>query len=264
MKSMLSRPYAEVRARSLPNMRLEPLLGNKQKYKLNTASLMDLKSITAVQMRQYRRRFLAPINPPGGVEPEMATRSDEQTDQQQTVEQTEENEEYVKDEATDSDLETDLAEQRTSDDAISVQVTKGHMSDSDIGALVREKELSPLNLPKPKYRVLGNPRRTKRMKFQKSKLESIEEQDDIEKLSRSGSYNRLPLPKMLNQKQDNDIYFPSLEDTDHRKRDVAMLKQVNYGSKSNRQTSQMSIQALARKKLRRIPPIQGDSNTEDH
>ena len=255
-----------MRARSLPNMRLEPLLGSKQKYKLSTASLMDLKSIRAVQMRQYRRKFLAPVDPElaSTTKPENRINSDEGVATQHENDSTEEG---ITTKLT-SDNRLASPDQTADYDSISVTVTSGQASDVmsvNDRSLVREKELSPLSLPKPKYRVLGNPRKTKRMKFHTTSLESIEEHDDIEKLPRSGSYNRLPIPKIFNQLhvQETDLYFGNVDDASNRKRDVAMLKKVNYGSKSNRQVSQMSIQALARKKLRRIPPIIGDQNAED-
>lgn len=131
-------------------------------------------------------------------------------------------------------------------------------------------EEPPENSIKSKLRSLGQPRKNKRMKFRKSQLEAIEEDDSenlLQRPSRSSSYNKLPLPLTFNSgtadssatnsnaTSSRDTYLGIQQSLKERRKDVAMLRKITNSSVSKKMSSQLSMQALAKKKLRHLPPL---------
>ena len=126
---------------------------------------------------------------------------------------------------------------------------------------------------KPEVNIIGNklaigkPRKSKRMKLHKSKLESIEEDESeimLNRFVRSGdSLNRLPLQSSLVATSRGSVDYANYQEVqqslDERRRDVALLRKISNSSNNTRQSSQLTMQALARKKLRRLPAISNDT-----
>jgi len=213
-------------------MRLVPLLGASapEKLPLNTASLVDLQTITPTQHPQR----LEPL-PNKAPEPD-SEESDSEADDLSAI--------RVEVNQTDTELSKDVT-------ASSSSLLDGPFSYTDN---VRAKLMQPRN----SLRV--RPRRAKRMKLRKSELGIIEESLD-ERRSRSSSVcstNRmlLPLPDLLDSLSREPVKPEDREAfLEEKRRDIALMRKVNYAPKSTKQSSQIAMQSHAKKKFRKLPPI---------
>ena len=117
-----------------------------------------------------------------------------------------------------------------------------------------EEELQEPEPPKKKLIPLGNgrarPRKAKRMKITRPALDSIDEDQDE--------------PEMINtQESIDDEYNHLLYDVhkshevmlQQKRKTVALLRQTNYAQRSNQQNRQLAMASLAKRKLRKLPPI---------
>ncbi|XP_067937208.1 uncharacterized protein [Watersipora subatra] len=233
------------RVRSLPNMKLEPLLGPNARYELDSDQLSGLKSISGVQLKFLKSAKISNQLPPIDDQP-------------------------IKNE---KNVTIDNSKQTTTDSAVTevtftpkdATKTPETMNEEKkvAGGISNELAKSQKSQPnsKPFVPTHGLKRKNKRMKFKKSQLSAIEEIDDsevlLQRLSRSSTYNKLPLPPTYNPATtvvDKDRNYLDIQQSfEERRRDVALLRKIHNSSNTQRTNSQINMQTLAKKKLRKLP-----------
>ena len=244
-------------------MKLQPLLGSKRQYKISAASMVDLKNIMTVRQK------------PNSLHPIQDVKQDAFLSEEkiQTVSSTPEKENAQPDSnikvvVNTSGSQTSIEAQTQTAD---LEKSSSHQSEAKPTALLDtgadgHSKLPPVTQTST-IRRLGKPRKSKRMKLHKSKLESIEEDESeimLNRFVRSGdSLNRLPLQSSLVATSRGSVDYANYQEVqqslDERRRDVALLRKISNSSNNTRQSSQLTMQALARKKLRRLPAISNDT-----
>lgn len=252
-KSKILTGGAAVRTKSLPNMKLEPLLGNKQQYKISAASMVDLKNIMTVR---HKPHALYPLHTS-----RVNAYVDDKTEDNSTNDSESETNIKVVVNTTGSLTDRDT---QTIDSISSAQTENKYVG--SIENIPDHLKLPPVNQTTT-TRKLGKPRKSKRMKLHKSKLESIEEDEDNEVLTRfSGSghsSHRLSLSKSYSNPGGTLLDYNNYQDIhmsmEERRKDVALLRKLSNSSNTAKHASQLSIQTLAKKKLRKLPAISSDA-----
>lgn len=120
-------------------------------------------------------------------------------------------------------------------------VDRSHLSQ----AVVKEpqkKKLIPLGSGR------ARPRKAKRMKITGPMLESIDENSDelnVHTQEMEEGYNDLL----------HDLHDSQELMLEQKRKTVALLRQTNYAQRSHHQSRQLAMATLARRKLRKLPPI---------
>ena len=251
------------RARSLPNMKLEPLLGNKAKYELTSANLADLKSLNGVKLKFLKStKFLEELPPiSDSITQERTVTKDTPVSLTQTNNDSE-IDRYSPQSCTDTEDSESIKVIVNTSSNKSEPNPSSERSTRISSSTVSANEKSSKAHSKSSIRSLGIGRRNKRMKFKKSQLAAIEEDERellLQRLSRSSTMNKLPLPLTYapgtNVIDSSDSYLDIQQSLDERKRDVALLRKIHNSTNSQRISSQIAMQSLAKKKLRKLPPL---------
>lgn len=243
-------------------MKLQPLLGSKRQYKISAASMVDLKNIMTVRQKPNS------LNPLQSVKLD-AFSSEENEQPTNSPPENTQTESNIKVVVQPAGSQTSSATQTTESEKSSSQHSETKPTSLIESGADGHTKLPPVTQTST-IRRLGKPRKSKRMKLHKSKLESIEEDDSDVVLTRfvgsGSSLNRLSLPSSFSGDGKVTVDFSNYQDMqqsiDERKKDVALLRKISNSSNSSntRLSSQLTMQALARKKLRRLPAIPNDTN----
>ena len=239
-------------------MKLQPLLGSKRQYKISAASMVDLKNIMTVRQKPNSLHPLQDVK-------QDAFLSEEKI---QTEKENAQPDGNIKVVVNTSGSQTSIEAQAQTAD---LEKSSSHQSEANPTAHLEtgadgHSKLPPVTQTSTTRR-LGKPRKSKRMKLHKSKLESIEEDESeimLNRFVRSGdSLNRLPLQSSLVATSRGSVGYTNYQEVqqslDERRKDVALLRKISNSSNNTRLSSQLTMQALARKKLRRLPAISNDT-----